>query len=206
MHSFPLFISPFAITPYITLFAYIYLSTTLLLLQVTYIRVQYFCYTRQAIRAKKNRYKVNIAEKKKKKERAFFQFWQHNLYNGKHPILHSTTIRIHPQEIFILGFRCVYYWDLYSFKNWISKWIHACVNTAKQIQNPRTTQIVQHQAGALSENGASTSVLLGGIGKLLLWKSIGEQHVRYVHKCQKKITIVFSISQEHIKPQIGIIY
>jgi len=60
------------------------------------------------------------------------------------------------------------------------------VNTAKQIQNPRTTQIVQQQAGDLSENGASTSVLLGGIGKLLLWKSIGERHVRGMFTSAKR--------------------
>jgi len=53
------------------------------------------------------------------------------------------------------------------------------------MQNPRTTQIVQHQAGILSEYGASTSVLLGGIGKLLLtvfvslWRSHYYMHCNY---------------------------
>ena len=60
------------------------------------------------------------------------------------------------------------------------------MNTAKQIQNPMTTQIVQHQAGVLSENGASTSVLLGRVGKLLLWESIGEQHVRIMFTSVKR--------------------
>jgi hypothetical protein len=68
------------------------------------------------------------------------------------------------------------------------------VNTAKQIQNPKTTQIVQNQAGVLSENGAPASVLLDGIRKLLLWKIIGEQHVRGMFTNVKKITIAFSIT------------
>ena len=121
------------------------------------------------------------------------------------------TIRIRPPEISIPRHICrifsIYFWDLNGFKNWMSKWIHTHVNTTKRMQNPRTTQIVQHQAGVLSEYGASTSVLLGGIGKLLLCKIIGEQHVRGMFRSVRSTSHCRfqHNSWDNIKPQIGII-